>query len=80
MSPRLRSPVWPSRTRTLGLVELDAAALGRRLAEHQRSARRRVDLVAVVHLEDLDVEVGIERLGDLARHRRQQVDAEAHVA
>ena len=62
------------------VVEIDAAAVGGGLAQHQRRARGGVDLVAVVHLEDLDVEVGIERLGDLARQRGQQIDAEAHVA
>ena len=62
------------------VVELDAAALGGGLAEHQRRAGRGIDLVPVVHLEDLDVEVGVERFGDLAREGRQQVDAEAHVA
>ena len=38
------------------------ASLGGGGTEHQRRARRRVTLVTVVHLEDLDVEFGPERL------------------
>ena len=60
--------------------EVDAAAFRRRLAEQQRRARRRVDLVAVVHLEDLDVEIGVERLRRLAHQGGEQIDAEAHIA
>ena len=63
-----------------GIVQLDAAALGGRLAQHQGRSGRRVDLVAMMHLENLDVEVGIEGLRHLARQGRQQVDAQAHVA
>ena len=62
------------------LVEIDAAALRRRAAEHQRGAGRRVDLLVVVHLEDLDVEVLVERLRHALDQRRQQIDAQAHVA
>ena len=40
----------------------------------------RVHLVAVMHLEDLDVEIGVERLRRLAHQDREEVDAEAHVA
>src|SRR5581483_11847463 len=36
--------------------EAHAGARGGRLAELERRARRRVDLVAVMHLDDLDVE------------------------
>src|SRR5262249_4932616 len=39
------------------LIEIDPAALRRRAAEHQRRARRRIDLLVVMHLEDLDVEI-----------------------
>ncbi len=37
-------------------------------------------LCAVVHFEDFDVEVGVERLGRFAYQDGEQVDAEAHVA
>ena len=80
MSPRLRAPVWPSRTRTLTSSSLTPRPSAAALPQHQRRAGRRIDLVAVMHLQDLDVEVGIERLRHLARERGQQVDAEAHVA
>ena len=53
----LRAPVWPSRPRTARLVEIDAAAFRRRAAEQQRRAGGRVDLLAVMHFEDLDVEI-----------------------
>ena len=60
--------------------EIDAAALRRRAAEHQRGAGRRVDLLVVMHLENLDVEAVVERLRHALGQRRQQIDAEAHVA
>ncbi len=50
-----------------------------RLAEHQRRARRRVDLVPVMHFDDLDIVVVAEalrgNLDQLGEHR----DADAHV-
>ena len=36
--------------------------------------------MAVVHLKDLDVELGSKRLGDARGQQREQVDAEAHIA
>ena len=60
--------------------EIDAAAFRRRAAEHQRGAGRRVDLLVVMHLEDFDVEAVVERLGHALGQRREQIDAEAHVA
>ena len=81
IAPPGRTPVWPSRVRTLFSRKIDAASGGRRLAEQQRRAGRRVDLVAVMHLEDLDVEVArVERPRRLFDQDRQQVDAEAHIA
>ncbi len=62
------------------VLEADTPALGGGFAQQQRGAGRRVDLVAVVHFQDLDVEVGVERLGGLAHESGEQVDAEAHVA
>ena len=49
------------------LGKRDASRLGRGAAEQKRGARRRVALVAVMHLEDLDVEFGAERLWPRAR-------------
>ena len=60
--------------------KLDAAALRRGPAEEEGGARGRVDLVPVVHLEDLDVEVRVERPRRLAHQDGEKVDAEAHVA
>src|SRR4029077_2404942 len=68
-----------ARART-DLLKLDFAALGSGAAQHQGRTRRRVDLVAMMHLEHLDIEVGVERLGDLAHQGAHEVDAEAHVA
>ena len=51
------------------------------LAEQQRGARGRIDLVAVVHLQDLDVEIlRPERLRGLLDQHGEQIDAEAHIA
>ena len=36
--------------------------------------------MAVVHLDDLDVEVRVERLGRLADEHGEEIDAEAHIA
>ena len=67
--------------RALGLrLQIDLAACGRRLAEQQRGAGRRIDLLVVMHLDDLDVEFLTERRRDLLRQHREQIDAEAHVA
>ena len=62
------------------LRQIDAAALRRRAAEHQRGAGRRVDLLVVVHLENLDVEAVVERLCHPLGQRRDQIDAHAEVA
>src|SRR5690606_30929907 len=61
-------------------LEIDAASLGRCGTEHQSRARRGVHLLAVMHLDDLDVEVRVERFCNAPRDGGQQVDAEAHVA
>ena len=53
---------------------------GRGPAEEEGGARRSVDLVPVVHLEDLDVEIRIERPRRLAHQDGEKVDAEAHIA
>ena len=62
------------------LIERDAAAGGGGLAQHQRSARGRIDLHAVMGFDDLDVEALVECLGDALDHRGEQIDAQAHIA
>ena len=49
------------------LLERDGAARAAASAEQKGRAGGRVALVAVMHLEDLDIEFGAERLGDPAR-------------
>src|SRR3546814_9499397 len=56
--------------------EVDAAPLGGRLAEQQRGAARRVDLVPVVHFENLDIPFGVEPRRRLAHQMREQGDPE----
>ena len=77
MSPRVRAPVIPSRPEPCASSRPHAPPFGRSLAQHQRGARRRVDLHPVMRLDDLDVPVGIQRLGHLLRHPHQKVDAKA---
>src|SRR6516225_8522546 len=58
-----------------------ALMLGRAAAaEHQGGARGRIDLAVVVHLHDLDVELGIERARHALDQGSQQIDAETHIA
>src|SRR3546814_4244007 len=58
------------------LAQRHVAALRRRLAQHQRGAGGRVYLVSVMHLDDLDVVVGIEGPRHLLGHKLQQVRSE----
>ena len=60
--------------------KLDAASLRRRLAEKEGRAGRCIDLVAVMHLHNLDVELGTERRRRLLHEAGEQVDAKAHIA
>ena len=53
---------------------IDAAPVGRRVAQQQRGPRRGVHRVAVVHFHDLDVEILAERPGRLANQRGQEID------
>ena len=62
------------------LREIDAAAFRRRAAEHQRGAGWRVDLLVVVHFEDFDIEIGIKRFRHALDQRREQIDAQTHIA
>src|SRR5215467_4440483 len=62
------------------LVERNASRSGGSRAKHQRCPRRRVALVAMMHFENLDVELWSKRLGHARGETSEQVDAEAHVA
>ena len=73
MAPGLRAPVMPSRPRSECSRKVEAAPLGRRFAEQQRGARRRVDLHAMVHFDDLDVELLAQRARRVA-HQRARAD------
>ena len=61
------------------LAELRAARRSRRPPQRQRGAGRRIDLVAVVHLHDLDVPVRAEPRRDLLDETQQQVDPETGI-
>ena len=80
MSPAQRDAGMAVAPALRALVEIDAAAVRRGASKHQRRARGRVDLLVVMHFENFDVEVLIERLGHALDQRRQQVDPETHVA
>ena len=58
--PGLRSPVGLRASRPRSSASVDAGAARGGFAERERGARRRVDLVPVVHLDDLDVVGGAE--------------------
>ena len=62
------------------LLEVDTAALRRRAPEHECGSRGGVDLLVVVHLEDLDIEVFPKRFRDALDQRLQHIDAHAEVA
>ena len=61
------------------IVELYAAATGRRLAKRQRGAGRRIDLVVMVGLQNLDIP-SIEKLrGNLLDQLAEKGDADGCV-
>ena len=62
------------------VLERDGPAGSRGLAEKKGRAGGGVALVAVMQLEDLDVEIGAERLGDPIGEPSEQIDAKAHIA
>ena len=81
MSPARRAPVWPSRPRTERCREIDAAALGRRLARASAPCRR-------AHRPSCcDASRGSRcrtrrraSSRDPLDQRGEQIDAEAHIA
>ena len=61
--------------------EIDAAAVGGGLAQHQGRAGRRIGLLAVVSLQHLDVPVGrVEPLGRVFHQSDQYVDAQREIS
>src|SRR5262245_28922555 len=62
------------------LVKGDAPRLGHGAAEQKRRPRRRIALVAMMHLQDLDIEFGPERLGHARGKNGKEVHALAHIA
>jgi len=63
------------------LIQRDLAAGGGRLAQQQGSARRRASTLALWwNSRNFDIEILVERLRDPLHQRRQQIDAEAHIA
>jgi ribosome-binding factor A len=62
------------------VAQINTPPFGRGLAQHQRRARRRIDLLVVVIFDHFDVVILVERRRDLARQQGEQVHAKAHVA
>src|SRR5262245_53213394 len=62
------------------LVKGDAPRLGQGAAEQKRRPRRRIALVAMMHLQDLDIEFGPERRGHARGKNGKEVHAPAHIA
>ena len=60
--------------------QIDAAPPRRRFAEQFRGAAGRIDLVPVVHLDNLDIPVVTQLARRLLDQRRQHVDAERGIA
>ncbi len=54
--------------------------IGGSLAEHKGSARGCIDLIAVMHLDNLNVKIFPERGRHLACQGDEEIDAKAHVA
>mmetsp|Transcript_28897 Transcript_28897/g.55104 ORF Transcript_28897/g.55104 Transcript_28897/m.55104 type:complete len:203 (-) Transcript_28897:18-626(-) len=79
MAPR-PGPRDPVAGGILYRCEVHAPSLGGCLPQHQCCARRRVNLVVVMGLDHFDVEILVQRGGDLFGQLNQQVDAKAHVA
>ena len=66
--------------RPLGdVVEVHPATFGGRAAHADGGARRRIDLVLVMHFENLDIEIVVQRGRDLLGQGKQQVYRQAHV-
>src|SRR5713101_3248234 len=62
------------------LGEIDASALRRRTTKHEGGAGWRVDLLVVVHFEDLNVEFVVEGLRYALDQSCEEIDSHAHIA
>ena len=71
MSPVLRGAGYSVAAPRGMTGKLDAAPFRRRFAKQQRRARGRIDLHAVMHLDDLDVEFGPKRSRRLPHQARR---------
>ena len=78
-SRRPRARRYGRRARARIFVQRNVAAVRRRLAQQQCGARWRIDFQAVMHLHDLDIEIG-QRLRRLLHQRGEQIDAQTHIA
>src|SRR5947209_7957680 len=65
--------------RNLALGEIHSPALRGRGAEQERGPGRRIDLLVVMHFENLDVEFVIETRSDPAHQRGHEIHAHTHV-
>ena len=63
-----------------GGAKLDGAAGSDGIAEKERGTARSIDLVAVMHFQDLDVELLAEGRSDAADQGSEKIDADAHIA
>src|SRR3954447_20049861 len=61
------------------LLECRASPFGGRLPQEQCGARGRVDLIAVMHLQDLDIPIGSEPRRRLLDKLTEEVDAERRI-
>ena len=61
------------------ILEVAPKRLRCRVAQQQRGARRRVDLVPVMHLDDLHVVADAQELRALLDQAQEHVDAHAHI-
>ena len=72
--------LFPLGVAVVHILRFAVAHAGDGVGQHERRAARRVNLLVVVLLDDLDVELAAEYLGRLFRKLDQKVDAERHVA
>ena len=62
------------------LIQHDLAAAGRRLPQHQRRAGGRIDLGLVMHFENFDIEILVQRLRHPLHQRGKQIDPQTYIA
>ncbi len=62
------------------IFEVPAATLRCGLAQQESRAGRRIDLHAMMHFGDFNIELGAERAGGLFDESGEEIDPEAHIA